>query len=315
MGPKLPKRTVGLVIAAYRAAEVVDQTLAAVAAQTRLPDRVVLVDDASPDDTTMRAKRWHDVLPLEVICKTTNGGVARARNDAIARLDTDLVAIVDGDDLLLPDHVDLLARLHRVHGGIVSARARFWNPGLAPRPYQRRVRGLVPPRHGQLARLIQRNFVFVASMVEREALNRVGGFSEGDRSQDTTADWDLWLRLVAAGDRVTLAPYETVLYRIQAGSMADDASHLLRCEIGQLERSRAFLGPRFDRAVDRAIANRHAELSVIECAAVRSPANRLALAKLASGRAGGDVRNRARAAAFATAPALTGRFLRTRGVW
>ena len=169
MGPNLPKRTVGLAIAAFRAADVVDQTLAAVAAQTRLPDQVVLVDDASPDETALRAKRWQDVLPLEVVCKTTNGGVARARNDAIARLDTDLIAIVDGDDLLLPDHLDLFARLHRVHGGIVSARARFWNPGLAPRPYQRRVRGLVPPRHGQLSRLIQRNFVFVASLVERQS--------------------------------------------------------------------------------------------------------------------------------------------------
>ncbi len=307
-----PRSTVGLVISAYQGERFIDQTLAAVAAQSRLPDQVVVVDDASADSTAKRAARWIDVLPLDVVALPTNGGVARARNQALARLDTDLVAILDGDDVLLPDHLEVLADLHARKGGIVSARASFWTPGQPPRPYQRRIRGFVPPASRQLERLVRRNYVFIASMVSRADLDSVGGFTEGERSQDTTADWDLWLKLAARGVEITLAPFPTVLYRVVPGSMADDAGNLIECEILQLERSRAFLPPELDSTVDEAIAQRRSELRVLELAAEASV---IGLARRAVGRGGGDWRNRARAASYALAPATAKKLLRRRGGW
>lgn len=303
--------SLGLVVTTYQAAAYVDQVLASVASQTRIPDRVVLVDDASDDGTLERARSWAPHLPIELVRQRTNGGVARARNEGIGRLDTDLVAILDGDDVLLPDHFEVLSRLHRTYGGVITPQANFWVPGSPPRPYHRRLRGFVPPKVDQLRRLIMRNFVFVASLVSRFDLEAVSGFTEGDRAQDTTADWDLWLRLSAKGCPITSGPFPTVLYRVVQGSMADDSTNLLECEIKQLERARTFLPERFEPVIADALANRRAELHLL----VDRSDSRLQQARMAVGRRGGDWRNRARALAGAASPATADRLLRHRGGW
>ncbi|MFN0025807.1 MAG: glycosyltransferase family 2 protein, partial [Acidimicrobiales bacterium] len=214
--------SVGLLLTTYNSAPFIDQALASIATQTRLPDHIVLVDDASTDQTVCRARAWQTRLPLEVVVLPTNGGVSRARNAGAKLLGTDLIAILDGDDVVLPDHVELLADRHRQRGGIVSPKAYFWVPGRRCTPYQRRLRGLNLPRTGQLRRLVRKNYVFVASMVSRRDFELVGGYTEGPPHQDMTSDWDLWLRMVAAGNRVSQAPFATVLYRVVPGSMADD---------------------------------------------------------------------------------------------
>jgi glycosyltransferase involved in cell wall biosynthesis len=303
--------TTGVIITTFQSAAYVDQALASLAGQTRPADRVVVVDDASTDGTVERVRSWQRHLPLELVVQPVNGGVARARNAGLSRLDTDLVAILDGDDVLLPDHLQVLSELHEVHGGIISPKAMFWNPGSPPRPYQRRLRGFVPPQHDQLRRLVQRNFVFIASLASRFDIDAVGGFAEGDRAQDTTADWDLWLRLVAKGCQVRSGPFPTVLYRVHAGSMADDSATLLRSEILQLHRARRYLPEHLDGVIDEALANREAELALLE----EDGGSRTCQAWRAFGPHGGDWRNRARALVGAACPQAAGKLLRHRGNW
>jgi len=303
--------SIGVIVTTYGNGRFIDQTLASVAAQQRRPDAVVVVDDASTDDSVARAEAWQAHLPLEVVALPANGGVARARNTGIARLGTDLVAVLDGDDVMLPDHLGTLAALHAAHGGIATPGALFWRPGRPLRPYGRRVRGLAPPRRRQLERLVRRNYVFVASMVARADLDAVGGFTEGDRDQDTTADWDLWLRLVARGATVNAGAFPTMLYRIVPGSMADDPSALLRAEITQLHRSRSYLPAGLTPVVDRAVADRWAQLGLL---AERPGARTGRLRRAVDGR-GGDWRNRARAVAVGAAPELAGRLVHRRGAW
>lgn len=303
--------TIGVIVTTYQAAAYVDQALASIAGQTRPADRIVLVDDASTDATVSRVRDWQRHLPIELVVQSVNAGVARARNAGLARLDTDVVAILDGDDVLLPDHLQVLGDLHEQKGGIISPMAMFWTPGQAPRPYQRRLRGFVTPKDDQLRRLIHRNFVFVASVMSRFDIDAVGGFAEGDRLQDTTADWDLWLRLAAKGCHVSQGPFPTVLYRVHAGSMASDSATLLRAEIQQLERARTFLPDHLETTVTEAIDNRQAELELLEDVT----GSRLDRAWRAVGPRGGDWRNRARALAGATVPATATKLLRRRGCW
>lgn len=303
--------TVGLVLTTFNGEAFVEQALASVATQSSPPQQVVVVDDASTDDTVRQVQRWSSHLPLQIVRQARNGGVARARNVGIARLDTDLVAILDGDDVIAPDHLRVLTELHRHHGGVATPLAQFWVPGEPPRLYQRRGRGFLPPKDDQLTRLVRRNFVFVASLFSRFDFDAVGGFTEGDRCQDTTADWDLWLRLAAKGCRITAGEFPTVLYRVVAGSMADDPADLLRCEILQLERSRAYLPDHLEPTIARALGHRRAELELL----LANPEDRAGQAWRAVGPGGGDWRNRARALAGAAAPQAAGRLVRRRGGW
>jgi biofilm PGA synthesis N-glycosyltransferase PgaC len=56
-----------LVSPVYNEAEHLDRTAAAVAAQTRPPDRWVIVDDGSRDDTLEIARRWQRELPYVTV--------------------------------------------------------------------------------------------------------------------------------------------------------------------------------------------------------------------------------------------------------
>src|SRR5438045_2757626 len=96
--------TIGVVISAYNAAAFIDQALASVAAQTRGPDAVVVVDDGSTDDTAARARRWAPRLPIRVLQHESNRGLCAGRRTAIEGLETELVVLLDADDVWLPEH-------------------------------------------------------------------------------------------------------------------------------------------------------------------------------------------------------------------
>jgi hypothetical protein len=147
--------------------------------------------------------------------------------------------------------------------------------------------------------------------VSRHDLDAVGGFTEGDRAQDATADWDLWLRLVSQGIKVTSGPYPTVLYRVVPGSMSDDAATMLRCEITQLRRARRFLPRSVEPVVNKAVLQLEADLALL----VEAGESRTRQARRALSPHGGDWRTRARALTTATAPEAASRLLRRRGAW
>ena len=50
----------------YKRAALLDRTLATIAAQTRIPDEIVVTDDCSPDDTPAVAEKWRPAFPLFV---------------------------------------------------------------------------------------------------------------------------------------------------------------------------------------------------------------------------------------------------------
>lgn len=101
--------TISVLIPAYNVGRFIEETLASVAAQTRLPDEVIVVDDGSTDDTADKVNRFQrsGSLPIRLI-RRSNGGAAAARNTGFRTVSTELVACLDGDDLYLPHHLELL---------------------------------------------------------------------------------------------------------------------------------------------------------------------------------------------------------------
>lgn len=87
---------VALVIVNYNSGELLEQCLSAVYRQTRLPDRVIVVDNASTDDSLSRAHaRWEQVKVLRM---TQNIGFAAANNRALERCQGyDWVALLNPD--------------------------------------------------------------------------------------------------------------------------------------------------------------------------------------------------------------------------
>ncbi len=70
------------------------------------PPQVIVIDDGSTDEGTIRAL---DALPNEVdVVRQENAGLANARNAAFERANSDLLLMVDADDRLTPDALDAL---------------------------------------------------------------------------------------------------------------------------------------------------------------------------------------------------------------
>ena len=105
---------ISVVIPTFNRAAFLPQMLASVFAQTDCPPfEVILVDDASTDDTP--AVVAASGLPVILARQERNGGVARARQAGVGRARGRLIAFHDSDDLMLPDRLGALARYLETH--------------------------------------------------------------------------------------------------------------------------------------------------------------------------------------------------------
>lgn len=222
--------TVTVVIAAYNAAAHIDATLASLASQLLRPSEIVVVDDASSDDTAPRVLAWADRLPITLLRRCTNSGAGAARRHAMAVVRSRLVVFVDADDVLLPDHLLLLVDGWHRHGGVVSPRAWLWDGRSRLGDYHRSL-GVRVPRRRQLDRLLAANYVFYGAIFDRGDYERIGGM----RALRLSEDWDLWVRLAADGVRISCLDRPTVLYRRHGGNASrhDQAMEAVRLEVGQ----------------------------------------------------------------------------------
>lgn len=97
-----PGASVCVIIAAYNAAATIGRAIDSALAQAEVAE-VIVIDDASTDDTAATARRHDDASGrLVVTTLAVNVGPSRARNLAIAASRAQLLAILDADDFFLP---------------------------------------------------------------------------------------------------------------------------------------------------------------------------------------------------------------------
>ena len=119
---------VSVVALTYNWPGALERLLASLAAQTRLPDEVIVADDGSGEETRVLVTRMaRDFpVPLRHVWQEDHGfRAARARNRGIAASHGDYVILLDGDMLLHPrfvaDHLMLAERGFFLQGGRIKA--------------------------------------------------------------------------------------------------------------------------------------------------------------------------------------------------
>lgn len=109
---------VSVIIPVYNRSKVVRRTLDSVKAQTYRPLKLILVDNASSDDSLFTLLHWSsqnqaEDFRVEVVSEEIEGAAA-ARNAGLAIADTPWVMFFDSDDYMHPEHIssafDTLAR-------------------------------------------------------------------------------------------------------------------------------------------------------------------------------------------------------------
>jgi hypothetical protein len=204
--------------------------LASLRAQTRAPDRLVVVDDGSRDDSVA----WLHGAGVEVVVRERSGGFASAANAGIAAVaDCDAVALVNTDVELAPDWLQRMATVLEAvpESGSVACKmvvmddpARIDDAGDALRRdgvCEQRGRGRDGDGDGAGGRFDAAGDVWGAcagaALYRRDAVLAAGGFDE--RYGMYLEDVDLALRLRLAG---WTCRYEPVVAR-HAGAGAGAA--------------------------------------------------------------------------------------------
>ena len=97
---------VAVVIPCYNHARYVGEALESVLAQTRQPDRVIVIDDGSKDDS-VQVLRAFEKRGVEVSARE-NRGAHNTINELIQRAaqDCDYISILNSDDRYLPDRIE-----------------------------------------------------------------------------------------------------------------------------------------------------------------------------------------------------------------
>ncbi|HEX8646067.1 MAG TPA: glycosyltransferase family 2 protein [Thermoleophilaceae bacterium] len=210
---------VTVVIPAYRRPDMVERAVRSVLAQRRRPCEILVVDDASGDETGPRAA----ALGARVITHEHNLGEGGARNTGIRAAGTDWVALLDCDDEWLPDHLDTL---WSARDGHVLVGTAVLGTGSEPDHHRvygwrgRRPRVLSSPAEVALP---ETKVSSSTSMVRRAVVLDAGGF----RPLKRAADLDLWIRVLEHGSAVAI-PRVTALYHMHPGQVSDDAPAMHR---------------------------------------------------------------------------------------
>lgn len=174
-----------VVLPNYNHATLLPRALTALAAQERPADEIVLVDDASTDDSLAVVERFAPLLPgLRVVRLARNGGAAAAIARGLAEVTGDLVYFAAADDVAGPR---LFARAEAAlaahpEAALAAGEAVLRHPdgsvmGLRPAilPAQHE-RYLSPPEVVALLRRADHFVVSVATIWRRTAVVAAGGF-------------------------------------------------------------------------------------------------------------------------------------------
>ena len=209
---------VTVVIPAFQAAPFLEVTLEALHAQTRRPEKIVVVDDGSTDDTAAIAER----LGAEVIRQDQKGPGA-ARNRGLEVAETEFVAFCDADDWYAPDKLergcDLLGELKANCCATDAWVVR------GERVEGRKNEHRTVPSVMTLELLLRGNPIVCSTVIaRRELIERVGGFDESPEVV-ATEDYDLWLRL-AAIEPIAYMPRPQTFYRVHEASLSANTRFL-----------------------------------------------------------------------------------------
>lgn len=210
--------TVSIVVPAHNSAGYIGEALESAAKQTFSDHEIIVIDDASQDDTVATVRR---VCPrATVIVRPENGGPACSRNDGIRRAAGEWIAFLDADDVWVTRRLEIQ----------LDAARRLPDAGMFCAPTLPCGAAEPPARHTEQARRLDLDafatFNPVATstvLARRSILEKEGGFDPRFRGPE---DYDLWLRVAARAPVWELAS-PLAFYRYRAQSLSTDDRRFL----------------------------------------------------------------------------------------
>jgi glycosyltransferase involved in cell wall biosynthesis len=196
---------ISVVIPFFRREQVIRETLESVFNQTYQPFEIIVVDDASGEESLHHLMQY--IPRIKLISSPRNGGVSNARNTGVAVAQGDYVAFLDSDDLWAPDKLEKQVehlQAHRdcqiVHCGCVNFYPDGSEKSFVDKPVRLSLEHMVKGSHVMFSSVIMQRALYLKSK----------GFNPRFRQ---TEDYEYSFRLIKAGYNVDFIPLPLVRMR------------------------------------------------------------------------------------------------------
>ena len=199
---------ISIVVASYNYAHLIGETLDSLLAQTYLNFEVLVIDNASTDNSVEVIKKYVDRDPrFKLAVHEKNLGLPGSVKHGVELATGEFVAFCEADDLWTPDHLEKKVELLREHWAepvfIINDIEPFGELGrireILPmmetrRPMLAGTRNRIPPEEFR-----KRNWIFTFSMcmIRRETLLRCDMLSV---PRPSNLDWWLWRQISLEND-------------------------------------------------------------------------------------------------------------------
>ncbi|MBN1516599.1 glycosyltransferase [Candidatus Sumerlaeota bacterium] len=237
------KPRISILLPARDAAQTLREALDSIQTQTLNDWELIAVDDGSRDATPAILREYAAQDPRVRIERLDQPhGIPAALNRSAELARGKLLARMDADDFSLPQRLELQAELLDARPDLHVASCL-----VAPHPdgqqsnglkaYLRWVNGLTEHESMARERFIESPLPHPSVTLRREALAQAGGYRESGWPED----YDLWLRMFAAGMRFAKVKRELLLWRdaparASRAQPAYSIEAFLRCKVHYIAR-------------------------------------------------------------------------------
>jgi glycosyltransferase involved in cell wall biosynthesis len=234
---QLSEAEISVVIPVHNYAQFVVEALDSVQRQTLKAIDLIVVDDASSDDSLGVVSDWARrnagrFNRISVLSNRANAGLSLTRNVGIDAAETPFVFLLDADNRILPDCCDACLEVIR------TTRAAFAYPQIRCFGDSDEVIGIPP---FEPMRLAGGNYIDAMALVAKWGWAAVGGYSHLHHGWE---DYDFWCSLVEHGCWGAAVPRILAEYRVHGASMlhtTTDVAANKRELISELERRHPWL--------------------------------------------------------------------------
>jgi GT2 family glycosyltransferase len=205
---------VSVLVTLYNYADLVPETLASIVASTNIAFEIVVVDDHSTDsgrDVVGMFMERHQDVPMLLLGSDVNRGLPAARNLGFAAARGSKVMVIDADNLVYPTALRRLADMLDADPAAAFAYSALEEFGVRS--------GIRSAMAWHIPWLCEGNYIDAQAMIRKDAWERQGGYRTDDELVFGWEDWELWLRLAAAGGHGAYVPQMLGRYRTQQTSM------------------------------------------------------------------------------------------------
>jgi glycosyltransferase involved in cell wall biosynthesis len=210
-----------VVVPLYNYARFITEALDSVRAQTLAELDLIVVDDASTDDSLAVARAWMERHAERfnralLLRNTPNAGLGFTRNVGFTEADTPYVLPLDADNRLNPDLCrEAVAAAERTGAAFVYSRIRQFGDQVE----------LMGDWRYDPVRLVSGNYIDAMALVRRSAWADVGGY---DHVRFGWEDYDLWCRFAERGYFGERLMDVLAEYRVHGQSMLHSETDVVR---------------------------------------------------------------------------------------